>query len=213
VACLSSRDSRRAGTVHKAAARRGRAAAFLAAGLAVVFVVVLVAGCGRGPLAYSNARYHFALTYDAALAPTDRAVPGVLAGGKPAYVIAFLDAAAPRRGGRYVDGVWVAVMRLPADAGWPAPIAMAVELRRRLAASVERSLHGWVTQTATRQTNGLQVSAIGYDYTLGGTAVRALTYVLVKGDYEYQVTLQAAAARWLDMLPRLAQSVDSFSVR
>jgi hypothetical protein len=213
VACLSFSDSRRADGIHKAAARRGRAAAFLAAGLAGVLVVALVAGCDRGRLAYANDQYRFALTYDAALAPTDRAVPAALTGERPAYVIAFLDTEAPRASGRYVDGVWVAVMRLPANARWPDPSAMAAELRRRLAASVAGSLTGPVAQTTTRQIGGLPAWAVGYDYRLGGTVVRALTYVLVKGDYEYQVTLQAAVTRWPGMLPRLAESVDSFTVR
>ena len=44
---------------------------------------------------------------------------------------------------------------------------------------------------------------MGYGTALGGTAVRAVTYVLVSGVYEYQVTLQAAAKRWAAMLPRL----------
>jgi hypothetical protein len=128
-------------------------------------------------------------------------------------MVAFLDPAAPRAGDRYVDGVWVAVMRLSAGAHWPPASAMAAELRRGLAASVIGELHGSVTQAIERTANGHPAWAVGYDYRVGGTAVRALTYVVVGSDYEYQVTLQTAATRWAAMLPRLVRSVDSFSIR
>jgi hypothetical protein len=212
VACLSITTSPPSDRMQTAGAGRGRAAAFLAFAIAAV-VLALAAGCGQGGLAYSSSQYRFALTYDAALTPTDHVTPGVLTGDKPAHVIAFLDPAAPRADGRYVDGVWVAVMRLRAGAHWPASSAMAAELRHRLTAAVVHDMHGSVTQALARTANGLPAWVVGYDYRLGGTAIRALTYVLVKGDYEYQVTLQAAAARWPQMLPRLALSVSSFTVR
>jgi len=197
--------------MHKAAARRGRAAAFLALA-ATLAALALSAGCG-GRVAYANHRYRFALTYDAALTPTDSVTPAVSGGQRPAYVVAFLDPKAPRVGGRYVDGVWVAVLRLPAGAQWPSLSAVAAELRLRLSASVIRGLHGSVTDAIARTANGRPEWVIGYAYDLDGTAVRALTYVIVRGDYEYQVTLQTAAARWPQMLPRLAPTVDSFSLR
>ena len=212
MACLSFRSSRRADQVHKTAARRGRAAVFLAVGLAGVLVLAPVAGCGRGRLAYVNARYRFALTYDAALVPADRAEPAAFAGGRPAYVIAFLDAGAPQANGRYVDGVWVAVMRLPAGAHWPPPQPLRPNCAGawRLPLCAGSRLGDRDDDAAGGRTRR---RSLGYSYRLGGTAVQALTYVLVKGPYEYQLTLQAAAARWPDMLPRLTQSVDSFTVR
>jgi hypothetical protein len=211
VACLSFTPSRRSSHRQKAAARRGRVAAFLALA-ATLAALALSAGCGGGRVAYANDRYRFALTYDAALTPSDSVTPAVSGGERPAYMVAFLDSRAPRIGGRYVDGVWVAVMRLATGAHWPPPAAMASELRSRLADAV-RGLHGSVTQTLARTANGRPAWAVGYVYGLDGTAVRALTYVIVKGDYEYQVTLQTAASHWPQMLPRLAPTVDSFTIR
>jgi PsbP len=211
VACLIITTFQRSAQIQKAAARRGRAAAFLALAVAIA-AVALLAGCGSGSIAYTDDQYRFALSYDAALTPTTHVTPAVSGSDMPAYVVAFLDPVAPRVGDRYVDGVWVAVMRLSAGAHWPPASAVAPELRRRLSATVVGDLHGSVTQALTRTANGRPAWVVGYDYRLGDTPVRALTYVIVTGDYEYQVTLQTAAARWPAMLPRLARSVDSFTV-
>ena len=197
--------------MQKTAARRGRAAVFLAL-TATIVALALSVGCGGGRVAYANHQYRFALTYDAALTAADSVTPAVSGGEKPAYVVAFLDPKAPRVGGRYVDGVWVAVIRLAAGAHWPPTAAMASELRSRLTSAV-RDLHGSVTQALARTAAGHPAWAVGYAYGLDGTPVRALTYVIVKGDYEYQVTLQTAAVRWAQMLPRLTPTVDSLILR
>jgi hypothetical protein len=213
VACLSISFFRRAVRFQGAAARRGRAAAFLAVLVFAELAVSLLAGCDQSGIGYANDQYRFSLSYDASLAPAAHARPSVLTGSEPAYVVAFLDPAAPKAGGHYVDDVWVAVMRLPAGAHWPEAPAMAVDLRQSVAAALANGLSGSVTRPTTQKTNGRASWAVGYEYRLGGTAVRAVTYVLVNGAYEYQVTLQAAGARWAQMLPRLTRSIDSFAVR
>jgi hypothetical protein len=214
VACLSFSTRTSADRMQKAAARQGRAAAFLAFGAAVAALgLALLAGCGSGTLASVNSQYRFSLSYDAALAPAGNVTPAVSGSSKPAFTVAFLDPEAAHIGGRYVDGVWVAVLRLPAGSHWPPAAAMAAELRSRLAAAVTGRLHGSVTTPLARPINGRPAWLVGYSYRLDGTPVRALTWVIVNGDYEYQVTIQTATSRWTKMWQRLVASVNSFTIR
>jgi hypothetical protein len=214
VACLSFSTHTSADRRQKAAARRGRAAAFFALGAAVATLgLALLAGCGSGTLAYVDSQYRFSLDYDAALAPAGNVTPAVSGSGRPAFTVAFLDPKAAHIGDRYVDGVWVAVLRLPSGSHWPPAPAMAAELRSRLAAAVSGRLHGSVTTAQALTINGRAAWFVGYSYRLDGAPVRALTYVIVKGDYEYQLTIQTATSRWTKMWQRLAASVDSFTIR
>ena len=182
VACLSFSDTGRGDRVHGAAARRGRAAALLAVGTILgVLVLVLVAGCGRGRLTYVNHRYRFTLTYDATLVPADHALPSVFAGGRPAYVIAFLDAAGAA-GRRAVRGRRLGRRDAPADRQ---PVALIVRPGGRAAPAT-----GGLRRPQPARFSDPDDDAAGgrtgcgrrrLHLRLGGTAVQALTFVLVKG--------------------------------
>ena len=108
VACLSFSFFRRAVGFTGAAARRGRAAAFLAGARPAALAVSFVAGCGQGGIGYSTTTTGSRSRYDASLALADHAQAQRLTGSKPAYVVAFLDPAAPRA----AAATWTAC-------GWP----------------------------------------------------------------------------------------------
>ena len=66
---------------------------------------------------------------------------------------------------------------------------------------------------ASTTVNGTPGFKIDYTYTSGGTGLQATTYFLIKGDKEYQLTIQSAAAKWSELQPLMAKTVDSFTVK
>jgi hypothetical protein len=61
--------------------------------------------------------------------------------------------------------------------------------------------------------NGVPGFALKYTYTESGKTLTAVTFFLISGTYEYQITAQATTADWDSLKGELEAAVQSFTVQ
>jgi hypothetical protein len=162
---------------------------------------------------YTNAQYHFSITPDPVFTQ-GKATDTTSSGSSSVFNIAFADAKGTKVGGSFVDGVQVSVYKLTRTLK-PSEIP---KLKKEFAGVVAQLMGGLksgkiVQPLSLAQINGVPGFRLAYTYTQDTTDIAAITYFLIKGQYEYQVTGQASQQTWTALSPKLESTVKSFTVQ
>ena len=170
------------------------------------------AGSETPAVTYTNDEYGFSITYADTLSQVAPASASGNADGAALEVL-FADAREAALPGRYTDVLRVSVYDLTR------------EVKPHHARGIERELQASVNQMIAALTSGRVVKrlrpvtshgvpgyALKYTYTQDGDRLIAVTLFLFKGEREYQVTAQAAAADWEDLKAELETALESFTV-
>jgi hypothetical protein len=162
---------------------------------------------------YTNAQYKFSITPDPVFTQ-GKASDSTSSGSSSVFDIAFADAKGTKVAGSYVDGVQVSVYKLT-RALKPSEIP---KLKKEFAGVVSQLMGGLtagkiVQPLSLAQINGVPGFRLAYTYTRSTTDIAAITYFLIKGQYEYQVTGQASQSVWTALSPKLESTVKSFTVQ
>jgi len=185
---------------------------------ALVLGLVLLAGCGAstktGLQAYSNSQYGFSLQYDPRFSPNSGAsAQSGPAGASAVFNMGFLDEKGTIAEKKYVDGMLIAVYQLKQSI----PAAQVPQLKGQLEALLPSLKAGLQNATlsplASTTVNGTPGFQLDYTYSSGGQDLQATTYFLIKGDKEYQLTIQSAAGKWSQLQPLMAKTVSSFTLK
>jgi hypothetical protein len=166
-----------------------------------------------GPQTYTNDKYGFTITYDPMFvkgAPED----GASSGGSSVFDIAFADANGAQVDDKYVDGIEVSVYKLTRAV----KAAEVPKLKQEFQNVVNQMLKGLsgataVKPLATVTLGGAPGFKLTYIYNQGSTSIAAITYFLVKGQYEYQLTAQASQQNWNKLSSKLQAAVESFRLQ
>jgi hypothetical protein len=167
-----------------------------------------------GPKTYTNHQYGFSMTYDSMFRQGSPAAASG-AGGSSVFDVGFANPDGAKVNGKYVDSLEIAVYKL----------LRVVQPREVTSAKVKQEFDGVVTQmmgglssaaileplTAT-EVNGTPGFAFSYTFSDGDTTLKAVTYFLIKGQYEYQITAQATTTHWDGVKSKLQSAVASFKV-
>jgi hypothetical protein len=180
----------------------------------LVSLATLAAACGSsgGPTSYTSTDYKFSLTYDSSVLTQSTSISAAgTAGGKSVFDVGFVDTKGTKVGGEYRDGVVVSVYKLNqtvTDAMLP---LVKAELEKILP-QLESALGSGSTLRALTEVdlNGVKGFSTSGSYSVDGTKFTAKLYFLINGNLEYEITTQAAEARWQQMQPAFKQIVDSF---
>ena len=162
---------------------------------------------------YTNAQYKFSITPDPVFTQ-GKASDSTSSGSSSVFDIAFADAKGTKVAGSYVDGVQVSVYKLT-RALKPSEIP---KLKKEFAGVVSQLMGGLtagkiVQPLSLAQINGVPGFRLAYTYTQDSTDMAAITYFLIKGQYEYQVTGQSSQSSWTALSPKLESTVKSFTVQ
>jgi hypothetical protein len=186
--------------------------------LALVVALVCLAGCGSstktGLKTYSNSQYGFSLQYDSRFSENSGAsAQSGPAGASAAFNMGFLDEKGTIADKKYVDGMLIAVYQLKqsiAPDQVPQLKSQLEALMPQLKAGLQDSTLSPLKSATVNGTPGFQLD---YTYTSSGQNLQATTYFLIKGDKEYQLTVQSAAGKWSQLQPLMAKTVSSFTVQ
>ncbi len=162
---------------------------------------------------YTNAQYKFSITPDPVF-EQGKANDTSAAGSSAVFDIAFADANGTKVGGSTVDGVQVSVYKLTR-------VLKASEipkLKKEFAGVVNQLMSGLtagkiVQPLSLAQINGVPGFRLAYTFKKDTTEIAAITYFLIKGQYEYQLTGQASQQTWPALSPKLESTVKSFTVQ
>jgi hypothetical protein len=192
--------------------------------LALVGLSVAAAACSAsvstgdlstpgGSKTYTNDQYGFSLTYDTVFVQGE-STGGTTGGSGSLFDIAFADPSGAKIGGKLVDGIQVSVYKLSRVVK-PGEIAGLKKEFQDLVTQLLGSLNGAQTTQplSLTQVNGVPGFKFAYTYTEEAVDVTAISYFLIKGQYEYQVTEQASKENWAALSPQLQAAVDSFTVK
>jgi hypothetical protein len=162
---------------------------------------------------YSNDQYGFSITYSDQFTQGEP-VEGTGSGGSSVFDVVFADKKGPVVSDRYVNAIQVSVYEL-ARSVKPSEVP---ELKTELQSIVEQMMGSLPTSKVTEKlspvkVNGVPGFALKYTYTQGDTDLTAVTFFLVKGKYEYQITAQATTADWPSLKGTLEAAVKSFTVK
>ena len=173
----------------------------------------MATSASNGVATYNNAKYGFRMTYDKVFTEGPSSI-GSAGGSGPDFTIAFADTKGTTVGGSYEDGVKVSVGKL-ASAIKPSQVPA---LKKQFEASVKQLVANLssgkiVVPVRPVSVGGARGYAVGYLFSEGSTRFMAMTYFLIKGANEYQVTGQASQQTWSALQPKLEAAMDSFTVK
>jgi len=173
---------------------------------------LLVGACGGGIKTYSSDTYRFSLSYDSGqfTESTDTSAQGSTGGGS-VFSVGFMDPSGTKSGDTYRDGMVVSVYKLTTKVTESMLPLVKTELEKllpQLASSLGSDTKiGSLEAADVNGTKGYQAEA---SYTMEGTPFKARLYFLINGELEYQVSMQAADARWSELEPKFQEVIDSF---
>jgi len=191
--------------------KKGIALAAMATALALALVACGDSGGGSASpekTEYTNGQYGFTLTYVEPLSP----VTLTPTEGEE-YAIAFADKDGPTVDDLLANGLRVSVIKLD-------QVIKAKDVPK-LEEQIAKVLEGMITDldggkvlgkvTAT-ELNGTPGYAVDYQFTQGGEQLTCRLTVLIKGEYEYDLTSQAIAADWDSVTGTLEETVQTFTL-
>ncbi len=162
---------------------------------------------------YTDAEYGFSITYDARFTEGEP-VSSASTGGEAVFSIVFADKDGPTISDRYVNVIQISVYEL----------TRAVEPEE--VPQLEQEVQGIVDQLMgsapaaevveplqEAEINGTPGYGFKYVYTEEGTENTAVTYFLINGQYEFQITAQATSAEWESISGTLDAAVGTFTVQ
>jgi hypothetical protein len=195
--------------------RRARYTAALV--LVAVALAAMLAACGGESgstgssdeaTPYTNAAYGFTLSYSEPL--------GIVTMDPSAgetYAIAFADKDGTLVDDQYANGLRVSVLQM--DQAVKATDVL--KLKKEITSVVEQMIadlpEGKTTSEVTAITlNGTPGYVVDYEASLLGEPGLGRLYLLIKGDREYHLTLQAVADDWDALEPALEKTVQTFTL-
>jgi hypothetical protein len=193
-----------------------------AALLALALLVAVATGCSASigssgndteVVAYDNTDYGFSLEHQKRFAETSDTSYNATAGASAAFSIGFVDPDGAMSGDTGLDGILVSVYELPRTIK-PAQVPQLRGVLEGVVTQLQKGQPDGVFQPLEDVTiNGTPGFKLSYTMPSGSETLVADTYFLVKGDKEYQLTVQSAKENWDANRPALQQSVDSFTVK
>ena len=194
--------------------RMRRSAALL---LAAVALAVVLAACGGESGAdepsgeatpYTNAAYGFTLSYSEPMGVVTMEPPA-----GEAYSIAFADKEGTLVDGQYANGLRVSVLEMEQAI----EAADVPKLEEEIAGVIEEMIAGLPEGRTTGEVTAVTVNGtpgyvVDYEAAISGERALGRLYVLIKGDKEYRLTLQAVAADWEGLEPTLEETAQTFTL-
>lgn len=201
--------------------RRYAALLLIAAGLALTLTACSGSGgndsgdgsSGDEAVTYTNDEYGFSIT-TASRFTQGAPVSGAETGGEAVFRIVFADQDGPVVSGRYVNAVQVAVYELAREVTpeeVPGVMSEVQSLVDQLMASMPSA--EVVEPLEEVIVNDVPGFAFKYTYTEEDTPLTAVTFFLIQGAYEYQITAQAATEDWDGIKDELEAAIQSFTVQ
>jgi len=183
-----------------------------AALVAVLLLAALLSACGSsGARSYSDPTYGYGFSYPGTWKLQSGATSDATAGGSAAGTVAAYNP-----NGTVVDTIFV-------DLAMVMVYKLNFTVTDPWAADVKTELDGLVSQLQGQTTDmkveqPLKQTTIAtlkgyvatFTFTKNGTPMRSTLYFLFNGSIEYELTLQAATAKWDDTKPALDSIVATF---
>jgi hypothetical protein len=190
----------------------------------IALVAALAAGCSASVgsssgstdlVTYDNAEYGFSLQHQERFSETGDTSYGTTGGSGAAFNIGFVDpeGATTEGGTTGIDGILVSVYQMKQSIE-PEQVPLLRDSLESVVAGLKKNQPDALFQPLEETTvNGTPGFKMAYTMPSGGEQLVAETYFLIKGDKEYQLTIQSAEENWEANKPALQQSVDSFTVK
>lgn len=166
-----------------------------------------------GPKTYTNDQYGFTMTYDGQL-EQGASTGGVGSGGSSVLDVAFADKSGPKVGGNYANGMQISVYKLAREVK-PSEVP---KLKKEVSGVVKQimtSLPGAkIDQPLEELTvNGVPGFGFGHSYVRDDMTLKGVSFFLFKGQYEYQLTAQAAVEDWATLKGKLEAAFQTFTIK
>lgn len=166
-----------------------------------------------GPKTYTNDQYGFTITYDGQM-EQGTSTGGVGSGGSSVLDVAFADKNGPQVGGNYANGMQISVYKLVREVK-PAEVP---KLKKEVSGVVKQIMASLPGARIDRSIEGVKVNGVpgfgfSYAYAQDGMSLSGASFFLFKGQYEYQITAQAAAEDWDAMKGKLEAAIQTFTVK
>lgn len=160
---------------------------------------------------YEDATYHYAFDYPKDWQFTEDVSVTESAGGSSAKTVGVFDPKGDRNADTLLDGVAISVYKLATTVDESLMSAFKDQLASALP-SLEGQLTDPVTVEPLRDTsiNGVPGFETTYMFNNGGKTLRSRMLFLVKGDIEYQITVQSVDSSWQKELSKLNLVLNSF---
>jgi hypothetical protein len=191
--------------------------------LALVGLSVAAAACSASigttdesspePKTYTNDQYGFSMTYDGQLEEGE-STSDASAGGSSVFDVAFGDKNGPTVGGNYANGMQISVYKL-ARVLKPAEVP---KLKKEVSGVVKQIMAPLPGAKIDQPLEELKVNGVpgfgfGYTYVQDDITLKAVSFFLFKGQYEYALTAQAAEADWGVMKAKLEAAFQTFTIK
>jgi hypothetical protein len=191
--------------------------------LALAGLSLLLGACSAGvgttdksspaPKTYTNGQYGFAMTYDGQL-EEGKTATSTGSGGSSVLDVTFADKSGPTIGGHYADGMQISLYKLARKVK-PAEVP---KFKKEVSGVVKQIMAGLPGAKIDLPVEGLTVNGVpgfgySYSYVKDGVTLKAVTFFLFKGRYEYELTAQAAAKDWVTLKGRLEAAFQTFTIK
>jgi hypothetical protein len=162
---------------------------------------------------YANTNYGFSLSYPGSLVESTDTSSTMAAGSGSKLTVGFVDPGGTKIGDVYVEGIVVSVYALTTEITADLMPEFKSELEGIVAQMQQQDPTAQMTQLETAAINGVPGYKLGTTYDNQGTTMKMVTYFLVKGRIEYQVTEQATEQDWAKYAADFDAAVNSFTVK
>ena len=162
---------------------------------------------------YTNTDYGFSLSYPGNLVESTDTSYNTAASGGAKLTVGFVDPSGSKIGDIFVDGIAVSVYALTTEVTADLMPQFKSELEGVIAQMQQQDPTAQMTQLETAAINGVPGYKLGTTYDNQGTTMKMVTYFLVKGRIEYQVTEQATEQDWAKYAAGFDAAVNSFTVK
>ena len=173
---------------------------------------VSTGGSTGGTTSYNNDQYGFSFQIADRFKEGDSASFSQSA-GNAAFNVGFLDPDGATSGGQIIDAFMTSVYVLNQEITPDLMPALRSELEKTLEQLAANDSSVQMQPLAETTVNGVPGFKTDYTMDMSGAPVQARTYFLVKGDTEYQITIQSSQENWPKNEPDLQKAVDSFKVK
>ncbi len=162
---------------------------------------------------YANTDYGFSLSYPGSLVESTDTSSTMAAGSGSKLTVGFVDPSGTKIGDIFVDGIAVSIYALTTEITADLMPQFKSELEGVVAQIQQQDPTARMTPLETAAINGVAGYKLGITYDNQGTGMNMVTYFLVKGRIEYQVTEQATEQDWARYAAGFDAAVNSLTVQ